>query len=895
MHVPRAKIFRLWGLLGLSALSLALGGAACGGASCTGCMAPLEEPIPEAQMFNGAAQVRLTPSGVDFISTQLPTIIQSMASLQCDSGLADYVPCPSGSVCVDGNHCEESGQRLPLLGFRIPYGGTGSDSCDSEVCKNASADQCLVYVELDSFVLDTQAPNTVDVTINTRIWSTDIPVELTWHLDCPVSPDCDYKITDRQRPVQAPIHLRVNNPLQRMRMDFGDPEIELVDDDIDINGHLGCDILDVIKPIIFPLLRSTLRDALNSNISSTITSLSTESCQAPETCSHPAISYCDGDQLCRFDSDDSYVPALLGTEGTMALGDLLGEFAGEATGVDLSVGAGGYAEVVGEGVEVGLRGGTDVEVADCAPAFSQSLPEPPRLVFGNSAVDPVSGADVPFMMGMGVSDRLIEEIADGAVRSGVLCQRIDSGLSSYINTGALGLLASSLGRIARDGAKPALIEVLPRRPLSVDIGLGTTTVDPGDPDRSILDKPLFTLRAHDLDLDLYGYVDQRYVRFMTMRVDLAIGMGLDVDADNNLQILMSGPEDWLQNVRVLNSDLLTDDPDDIAAAVPSLIGTMLSQAAPDLNQVMALPDLSGFQLRDLLIRGVMEHLENGQPAIDVDGHNIYEFIGIFANLNFDPAAAGGPLGYQVNTLAQIETLEVPPAEAFAIDYPGGPMLPTLYIRAQAEGDDADMEYSYRVNGGFWRPYHHGSLLHITDPQLQLMGRHRVELRGRRVGAPATRDPSPAVIEVLIDPLAPELSLARQGDSLVVTGHDGLTAEADLQLRYRLEQGAWIDQLGLADIALPSGFAGLVEVELRDEAGNVSRASLGQLPQALLVQDPSEIQALVTNTQSGYPPPETAGQTQVQKPGLLGCSAQAQSRGWWLWLALVGLMCWRQRR
>ncbi len=734
---------------------------ACGATDCGGCLTPLDHPFPEANKFNGAAQVRMTPVGVSFLEQQLPSIIQSFASIACDPAIPanERVPCPGDSVCVDGDHCEENGQRLPLIGFRVPY-SHDPDSCEMKICENPSGDQCLVFIELNSISMAPASPAKIDMLMGTRIWSTDLPIsrEIDWDPACWISADCLYSITERDRDVAIPISLRVDNPLQRVEVEVGDPDIPLESDDLNIDGHLGCDFIDWIMPALFPLIQGALTDALNDTVTDSVIDMTVESCASPARCTNAVPTTCDGDQRCHYATGGRYVPVLMGVEGGMDLGALLGEFAGNAAEpVGISAAAGGYAEVVAEGIEIGLRGGTEVSQAACAPPIFETQPVPPRYSFGNSVAHPETGVATPFMLGIATSDRLLEEMMGGAVSSGALCQRIDSGLSSYINTGALGLLAGSLGRITRGGARPALIEMLPRAPLTVDLGLGTTMIDPDDPNRTILDEPLLTLRADDLDLDLYGLIDDRYTRFMTMRVKLVIAIGLVDDGQGNLMVLLSGPEDWLHDVQVLNSELLTDDPADIEAAVPSLIGTMFGQFAPDLTQIIALPDLAGFTLEDLLMRGVQQRSDGGSPAVDPAGNAIYEFLGVFANLGFDPAAAGGPLGYVVDTEARIHTLELPPAEAFDIACPGGLQLPELLIEVGVAGQpEAVAEYSYRVDGGFWRPFHQGTLLHVTDPALQLMGRHRVEIRGRLVGAPVTLDPEPVEVEVLIDPLPAEV-------------------------------------------------------------------------------------------------------------------------------------------
>ncbi|MFH1812389.1 MAG: hypothetical protein ABIJ09_26880 [Pseudomonadota bacterium] len=885
----------------LGLLTLALGLGACGATDCGGCLAPLDQPFPESRKFNGAAQVRLTPSGVAFLESNLPAIIQSFASFPCDSSSPDYLPCPSGMSCIDGSHCEQNGVVQPVLGFKVPSSVTDS-GCWKKVaiCENPSSDQCRAYVHLLSVALAPTAPATIDVTVQTEAYSTWLPLVLeddcSWGRPwCCLSPapDCDVQILRKQRAMAMDLNMRTDNPLQRLELEFGDPDIPFSESDLEIKSSggigswLGCGAAELLMPLLFPLFEDSLRDQLNSSLTGAMTDAMVESCDPPAQCTAAVATTCDGDKRCHFASGGRYVPTLMGVEGGMDLAGMLGAFAGQATeAVGVSIAAGGYAEVVAEGIELGMRGGTDVQASLCVPPMDTPLPVPPRLNFGNSVPHPETGADTPFMVGIAVADRMLDQVARGAVQSGAFCQRIDSGLSSYINTGALGLLASSLGNITRGGAKPALIEILPRAPIVADIGLGTTAVDPSDPNRTILDKPLLTLHAHDLDLDLYGLVDDRYLRFMTMRANLRIGIGLDDDGQGNMLVLVSGVEDWIQDVQVLNSELLTDPPEDIEAAVPALIGAMLGQFAPDLTQTIALPDLAGFALEGLTLRGVQQRLDGSTPVVDALGNPVFEFMGIFSNLRFDPAQVGSPLRYSVDTVVGVRRFEQPAAEAFHVSSPQGVQGPLLELDVSARDHDGDdLEFSHRVDGGFWRPFHRGQVLHVTDPLLQLMGRHRIEVRGRRVGAPSTLDLSPAVLEVIVDPVAPTLqvSLDRAGRLLQVVAHDGVTPDEDLRLQVRVDGTRVHSQTGLDPIRLDGAPPSThhIEVEVLDEAGNVAHWSQGAIPPRW---------------------PTAKGNRPLAEPGAAldpaaaegcDCTASRPASGLWLLILLVGT--WHRSR
>ncbi|MBN2358464.1 MAG: hypothetical protein JXR83_03365 [Deltaproteobacteria bacterium] len=845
-------------------LGAALLGACSGSTDCGGCLGPLTATFPEASKINSVVQTRLTPRGVDFLEQNLPTILQSFISIPCGTSVpaAQRVPCPDGMTCVGGDHCVRSGQRIAQIGFKIPF----IEQLDPawclgrlSLCENPGSTDCLAYIELLSTTITPTTPAHLNISVPNTTYTTWIPSILersAWYCPMP-APDCKIRVTKKNRTMAIGADMATDNPLQRLELKIGDPDIPLTADDIELDNAggvadwIGCKVADLLLPLFFPLFRDTLINQINSTVKDAASDQLVEGCDSsatpPERCNSSFSTTCDSDKRCHFASSGRYVPKLLGLEGEIDLAAMLGAFAGQAAPVAISAGAGGYSEVVRSGIEVGLRGGARTTPATCAPPLPADLPLPPRLRFTDTIQPPEGSTSRPYMVGIAIADRLLEETGRAVVSSGALCQRLDAGLSSFVNTGAIGLLASSLNCITRNSALPALIEILPRAPLSIDIGLGTSRIDPQDPDQTILDRPLLTFRAHDLDLDLYALLDDRYARFMTMRVDLAIGIGLEDDGNGNLLLLVSGPETWLTHIEVLNSELLTDDPDDIADAVPSLIGALISQLAPQLQQTFSIPDLAGFGLHNLTIRGVEPRLNNGTPVLDPAGNAVYEFLGLYSDLVFDPAQVPGqPLRTVVDTIASVRELQVPPASGFSVDSPGGLQEPKLLLDvALANRPDSDRaEFSYRVDGGFWRPFHRGAVLHVVDPILHLMARHRVEVRGRLVDAPATLDPEPAVIDVIIDPLPPEVTLAidKDGPRALLQASDAITAADDLLVRHRFDLGAWSEQRGLAPIALPTmvGLEHRLDVEVIDEAGNAAAASLGGLP--LVPAGPDQIAA-----------------------------------------------------
>lgn len=151
--------------------------------------------------------------------------------------------------------------------------------------------------------------------------------------------------------------------------------------------------------------------------------------------------------------------------------------------------------------------------------------------------------------------------------------------------------------------------------------------------------------------------------------------------------------------------------------------------------------------------------------------------------------------------------------------------------ALAEGQAA-YDYSWRLNGGMWRPYAPGNLLRIADlPN----GRHELEIRSRY--GTALVDDTPARLAFWVDTLQPDvflydqddkwLSPAREGEAvhvvsgLVVDVEDNASVASDVRIDYRLDDGEWTPAAGgrISLRGLPEGGLHVLEVRAVDEFQN----------------------------------------------------------------------------
>src|SRR5262249_50687407 len=128
------------------------------------------------------------------------------------------------------------------------------------------------------------------------------------------------------------------------------------------------------------------------------------------------------------------------------------------------------------------------------------------------------------------------------------------------------------------------------------------------------------------------------------------------------------------------------------------------------------------------------------------------------------------------------------------------------------------------------------------------GRHHVQVRARMVGAPASADPSPATVELLVDTLAPVGAVTIAGTEARFAATDRVSPTDALVYRWRASDEAGGSEPGGSDwsptapLDLAAAYpgvtdesklagiaAGALRVEVRDEAGNVAALTVAGAP------------------------------------------------------------------
>jgi hypothetical protein len=737
-----------------------------GGGGC-GCLEPLPGgTYPVDQLATGAGQVRLTDSGLAFVEQSLPTIVSEFVQLTC--GPNEPITCPSGTAC-GGGRCLEDGQPASLIGIKIP----ASTASGVEVCHGASRSQCNAYVRINNVEINTIEPTALNIVMRADLTSTGILLHRpgTWWPPLPTI-RCTVYADARNKQIGIPITVRTDNPLRRTEFDVGDVGFSLENDDIELCGALDW---PVIKDLVMAAMRGQIEDMLDEQIGETLA----ESLYVMSAQGCPAPSHAEGD-FCVFDNGRK-VPVAMGVEGRLDLDSLLGEAGlnGSGSSVDLGLIMGGSAQVTQNGLDLGMLGGADAEMAGCALDIARAPEDVIPLQWGNQ----VPGTDTDFHVGVGISESFLDALGAAMYRGGALCLGIDSATTEMINSNTMALIMPSISALLDGHAKlpaPMRLRLAPRRPIDFGIGLGRYEEENGE---RVMVEPLIHLRAEDFTLHFELGLAERFTRVATISTNLSLGLGLDLDADNNLMLTMSDSADWLADISVTHTDILKETNEEIAEVIPALLELALPQLTGALDQSIALPSLSGFELEVEAMRG-----ERVQPEPGPDNLARYDFLGFYSRLSFEPGNQR-PDRVRVRTAVEVLDIDSGRTEGYDVTEPGALFRPSVRVALDLHGagERGSYEYTWRVGDGLWhhfQPASDGDEVTLRSAIFSLQGRHSITLRARVQGNHRTLDPEGAEFEVVIDTVAPQLEGLSwtPGEDLHVAARDAVWDGSAIEVR-----------------------------------------------------------------------------------------------------------------
>lgn len=808
------------------ALAPACGGS--GGCSSCGGIAPLPGGFINEERIENAASVRITQSGFDFLEDNLGALAGNLLGDAAGQGGVVTFPVPESQGAFDVPI-----PFVPDVDYTVCPGGPDA---------TANPPKCVAEIDIGNADLSMQpaGPHNIQVSglVPLRLqylpFDSDIggmEIVLNGNDSCPgdnqtfapINVSIDISVETDQDPAHARqgySRVRIN----AVNINQGDIEDAIK---LDCSGFLGT-IADLLKGLLVGQLFGSLQDTLVSSIEEQL-------CQAANPAVDPACptGTNDVEGICRYGTtpDSECVSIVLGTDGRANLSGLLqGISPGTKGGMDFLFAAGGQSprddgsgqtwgdlNPTNNGATLGMMGGVEPfpGPSGCVPLSNAVRPSGlkiPNELINDSLVASTWPANVPGPhLGLGVSESFFNYALAGMYDSGLLCIGLSTETVDLLNSGTLGVLAQSLRDLGiQQETQPIAIVLKPKTPPRVTFGNGT----------NLTTDPLIRLQLEQAGFDFYVFSSDRFVRFMSAEFDIDAPVNLTVTPDGLVPVL---DELGITNGTVSNTELLKEDPATLAALLESLlssqIGSLLGSGLPAIDLNGALESLG---LRLVIPETVEGQGSPGLRTLEKDGER---YLGIFAAFEVAPAM-------QMSMVTSAELVEADVDQAGLRAETITPTnAPKITILAEVLDDQGQVvEHQVRVDGGMWKPWTRDRYIHVTGDELRIEGRHVFEVRSRLAGQPYSVDDEPAVVEVLIDTVAPAVTVAEDAEGLLAITPKDLVSDDELLVRYRFDEGSWSPWIRKADLTLidPPEYAEAIEVETKDESGN-----LGTSQQALI--------------------------------------------------------------
>lgn len=677
----------------------------CSGGGCGGCAAlePIPGGFPAVERTPNAVQLRVSQTGLAAITADPARIITAVA-----------------------------GGMNGVLQFNAPVncGGSTPTCCPNGQPQNACGPINIDFNQLPGDqprleVRPSQGNGRVDVTARARVKTmTDIPVGIPIVGTCGVRIDTTAGSVDDIR-IDMPISFQQDAAAGTTRLVVGTVALsQLATEDVALTGSFGCQVANLALSFVIGLLT----DQLTGAISSAIQDQTCKACPSGSVAECGSFATACTNQVCMKGAECLQE---LGLSGRLRGTNLFGSFSPGTTGaIDLYEVAGGYATSNTNGLALGLLGGILPGGAPrdrCGPLAAaparQTIPLSP---FFQDNTRPDTGQ--VFGVGLGIHKSQLEQFAYAGYNGGLLCLTINGNTIAQLSTDTLSLISRSLGKLVEGNAAMA-VGLRPQSPPQLVLGKNVFTTD--GQGNTTLTEPLIDIKFRGMEIDFFASIDDQYVRVFTVVADVHLPLGLQVTSMGELAPVLGDVEGAFTNLSVKNSEAVTETPADLAALLPSVLNLVLPELSGGLPAI-EVPTVGGLALDVKAITGV--------PVIP--GGADVSFLAIYADLAVAQAAV--PVE---TTLSLTDVVE--PSPQLVSDprrWRGArPPAVTLDLGGSAE----DLEYSHRVDGGAWSAWSRNARPTLSPGVFWLPGAHRIEARARRVGQPATIDPTPASTEVVL--------------------------------------------------------------------------------------------------------------------------------------------------
>ncbi len=790
----------------LASTLFVLGMSACGNfGGCGACGSAGDLPpggLPADQTLEGGAQIRVTRTGFDKLTSIIPGVI--------DGALSNGFCLPSNTVGVGA-----FGISLASATYCPTDAGNGCNP------------GCQVNVDVNTTTVEITPDSLVRIAVSTSI-STAIPIDFRGPLGVFLG-SCTLGVTSDNLAGSFDIALGIkpsNGELDIHLAGVNDFNLGLQFDGCSVISdiaNLAADLIDAIPDIIYDILTPLI---------------------------DPLI--------------QGFLPDPLGIASLVDAGALLeGISPGTEALLETRIVPGGYVRVDGPkralslGVITGFNADRDIatrtgtrpdgvpyasEPSLCVPPIARpnfgappaSLPITARQTFRLDAAGAFDGVPEPMAdLAMGVSETFLDLTGHHLVTSGGMCLGVGTELIEQLNLATVGLLVPSLADLASPGGKdPLLLVTRPQNPLDFKIGDNTMA------------SPALTVKIEHLEVDFYAFLYERYVRAFTL--DLTMNVGLNLEFEHMpgqpavLKPTLVGLSAAEVQVKVLNSQFVRETPAHLEMVLPSvfnLVTSLLGNIPP-----VEIPTFGGFALDNLSIQRVTTSQDDFLALYATLGAS--QMMRQLSETNPFTRAVVAELDKSIDApqpqstgRAQHLSTFVPPPDRVRSALLGveGGAMPTVEMSVD-RFDDAgrELEWTYNIDGGLYRPFRTSSdgRLSISDPAFAWQGKYRIGLKSRVKGDYRTTSYE-AVTPVIIDSVGPNVILQDMvwDDATLRIPLYDVVSEHTVEYAFGkpgddAPRSAWTKG-GFAEITRDAaeGYAvdGAILVFARDEAGNVSIA------------------------------------------------------------------------
>ena len=665
-----------------------------GGCGACGSVSPLPTGgLPKDQTVEGGAQIRVTPAGFNKMTSILPAVLNAQ--------LADGFCVPRGEV---GN-C--SGGFL----------GTGACYCTANAGAGCNPG-CKVNVALNSLVPTVTGNQSLNLRLSTAVSTS---MRITGQV-LGIGFSCTLGISSNNLNGDLDIKFGINPTNGELTINLD--RINAFTLGLNFNGcgplsDIGNFASSVIDSFIGQFIVQLLTPAINDLI-------------------------------------QGFLPNPLGIAGMMNVGDMLEGISPGTDGfMEARIVPGGYVNLVRSGMSLGVITGLNADEDPatrtpgltsephlCAPpmpapnfgAPPANLPLTTRSTYALGVAaefdgQPDPGAD----LAMGISETTLDLAGHHAVTSGMMCLGIGTSYVDQLNLGTIGLLVPSLADLGSDaGNDPLLLVTRPQRALDFTIGDNTPA------------SPAITIGISHMEVDFYAFLYERYVRAFTMDLSMNVGVNLEFEQPPGMPAVIKpslvGISSSSVTVKVLNSQFLEETPQRLEGVLPSVFDliTPLLGNLPSIN----VPTFAGFSLDNLSIQHVTTAQDDflalnaslgASMLMRTQGQTNPFMANAVRSLDASLKVDGTPRSKARAKLVRVTTPEPAKVRSALAQQESGAMPEVVFDVDRVDAGGRELEWSYNLNGGMWRPYVAADPLVIRDRAFAWQGKYTIGLKSRVKG------------------------------------------------------------------------------------------------------------------------------------------------------------------